>query len=220
MTLLDKIPMNGWKTLIGAFLLFILPQALESLGVEVGEAWITAIGSFVVAIGFGHKLDKARKAPSSPPQTTSPAAGTSGPVAGLLALSALLLAGCGTIPGLGSSGAPTGDAGGAATATNVAQTVGKDQASVPSEANNTGANVNWNFASEPNKGHVDAILALAKEKDWTPEAIESALKALNGAPEVVTITVSGNVSPSSDNTAIGSGTGAGTQAGQDVGNNP
>lgn len=120
-------------------------------------------------------------------------------------LLALPLGACAT-PGSGSGGA----AGGAQPATNVAQTVGNDQAAVPSQS--YGGDNNWTFASQTDAAVLTALIELAKTQSWSADDFIRAAGAMNGAPENVTITTEGNVQAGNAD-AAGVGTGGGGNQG-------
>jgi hypothetical protein len=118
-----------------------------------------------------------------------------------------LVAAC-TTPGQGAGA--TGNPGQSSSqpATNLAQTVGNDQAAVPSTSNGGQGFINNHFASESDATVRIRLLEIAEANKWSPEQIESALKASSSAPQSVTIT--GNSTAQGGNSsAIGSGTGGG-----------
>lgn len=118
-----------------------------------------------------------------------------------LLLATLLLPAC---AGLQPSGASPANAGAPQPATNVAQTVGGDQAAVPGQA--YGGHNYWYFASTGAAEIQARILAIAEKGSWTPEQLQAALAATNGSPETVTISVGGNVTGgNADNAGAGSG---------------
>ena len=120
-------------------------------------------------------------------------------------LVALMLAGCMSPAGAGFN--PT--QGSSQPAVNAAQTVGNDQAAVPSTANAGQGTVNNRFASEGDATVRMKLLELAAANNWTPEQISVAFAASSSAPQSVTITGSQNAN-GGDASAIGSGTGGGT----------
>jgi hypothetical protein len=116
---------------------------------------------------------------------------------------ALALAAC-TTPGAGAGPVQ----GSNQPATNLAQTVGNDQAAVPSTANAGQGYVENRFASESDATVRMKLLELAAANKWTPEQIAAALAASSSAPQSVTITGSQNAN-GGNASAIGSGTGGG-----------
>lgn len=127
----------------------------------------------------------------------------------LCALVVLVIAAC-TTPSGGAYGTPT--SGSNQPATNLAQTVGNDQAAVPSTANGGQGFINNHFASEGDATVRLELLKIAAEAHWTPEQIAEALKASSSAPQSVSI--QGAMSASGGNSsAIGSGTGGGAGVG-------
>lgn len=114
----------------------------------------------------------------------------------------LLVAACTSPSGYGSPSPNTQQP-----ATNLAQTVGNDQAAVPSTATGGQGYVNNIFASESDAVVRLKLLEIAAEKNWTPEQIEQAMRASSSAPQSVEI---GNLNTNGGNaSAIGSGTGGG-----------
>lgn len=127
-----------------------------------------------------------------------------------LVLAVAALAGCAGTPGAGAYGSPSPS--NVSPATNLAQTVGKDQAAVPSNSYGGQGFVNNHFASESDATVRMKLLEIAMDAHWTPEQIEAALKASSSAPQTVNIT--GATSASGGNAAsIGSGTGGGAGVG-------
>jgi len=106
-------------------------------------------------------------------------------------LSLVLALGAGGCAGLQPSGFQSpGTAGAPATGTNVAQTVGNDQASVPGTATGgTGSgNIYNQFAAVVPPEVAMAALKVAADQKWTPEQLQAVLTGLAGAPDSVTIT--------------------------------
>jgi hypothetical protein len=118
------------------------------------------------------------------------------------------LAACTTPGGAGSN--PTQGAN--QPAVTAAQTVGHDQAAVPSTANAGQGVVNNRFASESDATVRLELLKLAAEQNWSAEQIAQAFAAASSAPQNVTITGSQNAS-GGNASAIGSGTGGGAGVG-------
>ncbi len=188
MSILDRFPMNGWKSVIGATIT-MLSVAVPALAQEPRRWDIAgaAFGAWLAALGIVHKAEKAGTLSSSRgthalievETAARPAAGAA------LLLSAALLSGCGTVPGSGaaSAGAPM-------PATNLAQTA-RDQAAVPGQA--YGGHVYWNFASATPGEVTMAVIEYAQKTNASLKDLTEALKATNGAPEVVTITTEGSV---------------------------
>ena len=112
--------------------------------------------------------------------------------------------------GLTPSGGSPASAGAPQPATNLAQTA-RDQAAVPGQA--YGGHNNWYFASTGQVEIQQRVMALAEANGWTPEQIQAALAATNGAPESVTISVGGNVSGGNADNAGAGTSGAGSAAG-------
>lgn len=121
---------------------------------------------------------------------------------------AVALAGCGSVPGIGSSAAPQVSA-------NVAQTA-RDQSSVPGQS--AGGSVYWYFASQGAADIQRQIIAMANEQKWTPEQLVAALASTNGSPDSVVITTHAVQGGDADNAGAGSGSG-GAGSGT-VGNRP
>ena len=97
-------------------------------------------------------------------------------------------------------------------ATNLAQTVGNDQAAVPSTANGGQGYNELRFASESDATVRMELLKLAAKANWTPEQIAAALASASSAPQTVNLT--GDISANGgDSAAIGSGTGGGAGVG-------
>lgn len=117
--------------------------------------------------------------------------------------------GCNGIPGSNSPGTD----GGSATATGAfgAQTVGGDQGSgqTPQTGTTGTASLNWNFAAEGNGAVQLELIKALTELKATPKEIVAAMKALNGAPENVTITVGDITTQSGSGEQTGSTAGTG-----------
>ena len=127
----------------------------------------------------------------------------------LVLIVALGLAACTTPGGGGAYGNPSPS--NASPATNLAQTVGNDQAAVPSTSYGGQGFINNHFASESDATVRLAVLKMATDGHWTPEQINEALKASSSAPQTVNITGSTTAS-GGNSSAIGSGTGGGAGA--------
>jgi len=133
----------------------------------------------------------------------------------LMLLAVLMFIGCGSLP-KGGDLSP-GTAGGAATATGAfgAQTVGGDQGSgqTPQTGTTGTATQNWNFAAEGNGSVQLALIEALVQLMAKPEEIVAAMKALNGAPENVTISVSDITIQSGSGEQTGSTAGTGSMTG-------
>lgn len=125
---------------------------------------------------------------------------------------AMLCMGCQGVPGSYDS---PGTTGGSSTATQAqgAQTIGGDQGQAETPQTNTsGTSTNQlKFASEGvDPGIGRELIAIAKDNKWTPEQLAAIFKSMNGAPEVVTISVEGGIhATSGDNENVGSSGGTG-----------
>lgn len=123
----------------------------------------------------------------------------------------LFLAACGTPGGFmspGTTGAP-------ATGTTLAQTA-RDQSTVPGTSTGGTATINYYMASAVPPSVSSKLLELAAAEKWTPEQIESALRAAAGAPESVSITGTvTNQAGDAENLGAGSG-GSGAASGGSV----
>lgn len=128
-------------------------------------------------------------------------------ILGALLVALAFLTGC---AGLTPSGGSPASAGAPQPATNLAQTA-RDQAAVPGQA--YGGHNNWHFASTGQVEVQAKLLEMAAAQSWTPDAIQKALAATNGAPETVTITVTGNVQGGNADNAGAGTSGAGSAAG-------
>lgn len=181
--------LNGWKSYIGFALYAVAaiaaPHFPEHADLLDGLK-NAALG--LAGIGVAHKLAKAGAAKAA--------------AAALLCVA--LLPGC---AGLTPSGMQSpGTAGAPATGTNLAQTVGNDQASVPGTATGGTATINYYMASAVPPATTEAVLKLASEHKWTAEQVEAALRAAAGAPQTVTITGNAtNQAGNADNAGAGSG---------------
>ena len=103
----------------------------------------------------------------------------------------MLCIGCQSTPGAGDS--PATDGGNSTAAGGFgAQTVGGDQGQAQTPQTNTSGTAS-NFLKFASEGVDPAValelMKLAAEKDWTAEELSVILKGMNGAPELVTITV-------------------------------
>ena len=120
----------------------------------------------------------------------------------LVLIALAFLTACGTMPGLG------GTAGAPQTSANVAQTA-RDQSSLPGQA--YGGDVNMHFASSTPGEVTLALIEYAEKTGANLTDLTEALKATNGAPEVVTITTRDITSGNGEN--LGSAAGSAANAG-------
>lgn len=131
----------------------------------------------------------------------------------ILTFLALFLTACGLPSGFQSPGT----AGAPSTGATVAQNA-RDQSTVPGTSTGGTATINYYMASAVPPAVSTAILELAAAEKWTPEQLESALRAAAGAPETVSVTGTvTNQAGDAENLGAGSG-GSGAASGGSVAN--